>query len=194
MSFLSKVLKVATGGLSGPIGSLARGDVRGAGIGALTGGVVGGRSGAGSGPGSLAGAFARLKGQPSGPMAVDPGAQAYLNTFSPEDQQSINAGLVGQQNGLNNWFRAAQAAGAVPSNLGAPAPPAAAPMAAPQAGPVETMETPRQRAARQQEQQLARQQRGAPPPIAQELAFARRKFQLGRPPGGLNRPVGRLME
>ena len=142
MSFLSKVLKVATGGLSGPIGSLMKGDVKGAGIGALTGGLMGGGR---KGPGGM------------GPQPVDPGAQGYLDSFSPADQGSIRSSWGTNPNGQNDWFKSAQAAGV-------PMPAAAPPQAAP--GMAEMGMAPQ------------------PDQMAQDVRNARRKFRMGRMGGG----------
>ena len=150
MSFLSKVLKVATGGLSGPIGSLMHGDVKGAGIGALTGGLMGGGR---RGPGGM------------GPQPVDPGAQSYLDSFSPEDQGSIRGSWGSNPNGQNDWFKNAQAAGV--------------PMGAPPAAPPQPGADPSQLGA-------AMAGMGAAPPdqMAQDVRNERRKFRMGRMGGG----------
>ena len=150
MSFLSKVLKVATGGLSGPIGSLMKGDVKGAGIGALTGGLMGGGR---RGPGGM------------GPQPVDPGAQSYLDSFSPEDQGSIRGSWGSNPNGQNDWFKSAQAAGV--------------PMGAPPAAPPQPGADPSQLGA-------AMAGMGAAPPdqMAQDVRNERRKFRMGRQGGG----------
>jgi len=142
MSFLSKILKVATGGLSGPIGSLARGDVKGAGIGALTGGLMGGGR---KGPGGMR------------PQPVDPGAQSYLDSFSPEDQGSIRDSWGSNPNAQNDWFNNAKAAGV---QMPAAAPP-------PGADPAQLGAAPPQ-----------------PNPMAQDVMNARRKFRMGRMGGG----------
>ena len=155
MSFLSKVLKVATGGLSGPIGSLMKGDVKGAGIGALTGGLMGGGR---RGPGGM------------GPQPVDPGAQSYLDSFSPEDQGSIRGSWGSNPNGQNDWFKNAQAAGV--------------PMGAPPAAPPQPGADPSQLGA-------AMAGMGAPPDqMAQDVRNERRKFRMGRMGGGAKVPGG----
>jgi len=153
MSFLSKILNVATGGISKPLGSLMHGDVKGAGIGALTGGVMGGGR---RGPLGMGGTLARAAIGAFGarPRPVAPGAQDFLNTFSPEDQGSIRSSWGANPNGQNDWFRNAQAAAPQPGpDQAAMAPPPEIGAAAPQA-------------------------------MAQDVMNARRKFRMGRMAGG----------
>ena len=152
MSFLSKVLKVATGGLSGPIGSLMHGDVKGAGIGALTGGIMGGGR---RGPGGMP------------PRPVEPGAQDFLNSFSPEDQGSIRSSWGANPNGQNDWFNNARAAGALPPQAPAPQPGAGTALMAKAGAGI-----------------------GAPPQpnqMAQDVLNERRKFRMGKMGG---KPAG----
>lgn len=136
MSFLSglkNILTAPTKLLTKPIqktiGSskkLFRGDIRGAGS-ELNPLSRANRSGA---LGDLKGLALPWRGGSSpmpGAPQVAPGAQDYMNSFSPEDQGNIKSSFSGSPTGMNDWFKNAQAAGAVPQ-------PAAPPMGAPPMG------------------------------------------------------------
>ncbi len=131
MSFfggLKKILNVGLMGLPSAAGHLIHGDVKGA----LTAGASGGLAG-GYNPAQY-----NKPGMPSTPAAA-PGAQNYLNSFAPAEQQRIQGTWAGNNNGLNDWFKNAQAAG-VPgaqNNVSSSAPAGGGAIARPGGSPID---------------------------------------------------------
>jgi len=177
MSFLSKIANVMTGGLSGGIGSLAKGNAKGA-LGSLATGGVGGLFSGGGGRG------------PGRPRPVDPGAQSYLDSFSPEDQGSIRDSWGSNPNAQNDWFNNAKAAGVqMPASGAAPViggfsgggPPAGMPGIPP--GLMEKMRGGMQGAmgAKPMAAQAGMEESNQ---MAQDVRNERRKFRMGRMGGG----------
>jgi hypothetical protein len=108
MSFWSKLANIATGGISGGVKALQHGDI---------GGVF--KAGAGWDP-----TYQKKVAAGTAPPTATPGAQNYLSSFAPAEQQRIQGTWAGNNNGLNDWFKNAQAAG-VPgaqNNVSSPAP------------------------------------------------------------------------